>query len=164
MKESVIVLNWYGPYDSECLNENDETRVIYLATGRTKYQRNDQIQYCGITERRAAVRKKGHKKLCLITNNRKFWVAKIVHPRRATRSDLEAAASVIVYLWQPPLNVRKTAHPPRNKYIVVSHWFYTDGRPRQRKQKMLRELYDVMCWDGEFWRTSNLRRWSNWLD
>ena len=160
MNERVIIVHWTGPFSFDELDSRGEAKVLYLATGRTPFQRNDQIQYCGITERTIAIRMRRHPKLALITKNPRIWVGRLAHPHRSSRADLEATESMVVYLWGPPLNERKKMHPPR-RCIVVSHWFYPDGRPRQRKRKILRDLYDVMCWDGEFWRTSNLRRWAD---
>ena len=63
----------------------------------------------------------------------------------------------MVYFWQPPLNERKKVNPPKQPTNLISHWFKQDGSPRFRQVGLASPLEDVLCWDGHFWRSGELR-------
>jgi hypothetical protein len=159
MKERVFLIHWRGPFTDAQLAEMDESGVLYLAVGRVECQRRDEIQYCGITEQSICYRIMRHSKLSQITSNRQIWVGWIMS-HRTTRAVLEAAESLLVYLWQPSLNERKTVHPPKPT-TLISHWFKHDWKPYSQKPDVFKDLFDVICWDGEYWRVGQLDRWKN---
>ncbi|NIC06554.1 hypothetical protein [Billgrantia bachuensis] len=158
MDNLTIRLHWRGPYLLEEVCRSDIGNGLYLLTGKRKYERNEQIQYCGITESLYKNRFKQHHKIFEITRDLGVWLGEVVYPQEHSYS-LEIAESIIVYFWQPNLNERKRIYPPRPT-ALLSHWFKNDGAPRYNQLSIYADLHDVLCWDGELWRSGNLRVWS----
>jgi len=156
-----IILHWKGPFSCEELEKkSDLRRGVYLATGKLRNKQTKNIQYCGITEGSFWTRIKNHHKVHQINRNQEFWLAEVTYPRRFSRSLLELAESIIIYFWQPELNERKKVYQPL-PLTLVNHWFKKDGKPRLIQHTMCKELEDVLCWDGELWRTGNLGVWED---
>lgn len=151
-------MNWQGPYSLEEACESGLGNGLYLLTGKRRYERNEQIQYCGITEGLYRNRFRQHHKAFEITREQKIWLGSVAYPVEHTRTHLETAESIIVYFWQPNLNERKKFRPPRPT-ALISHWFKPDGSPRYNQMSIYADLHDVLCWDGELWRSGNLRVW-----
>lgn len=63
MDNLTIRVNWRGPFSLEEVCETDLGGGLYLLTGKRPYERNEQIQYCGITEGFFRSRLKQHHKL-----------------------------------------------------------------------------------------------------
>lgn len=160
MDNLTIRIHWRGPYKREEVDESDMGNGLYLLTGKQRYERNEQIQYCGITEGLYRKRLKKHHKAYDITRELRIWLGEIKYPQEPTRTHLELAESIIVYFWQPDLNERKRIHPPRPT-ALISHWFKKNGSPRHNQLSIYSNLHDVLCWDGSFWRTGNLKVWSD---
>lgn len=160
MENQTIRVNWQGPYSLEEVCESDMRNGLYLLTGKRRYERNDQIQYCGITEGLYRNRFRQHHKAFEITREQKIWLGSVAYPIEHTRTHLEIAEAIIVYFWQPNLNERKKFRPPRPT-ALISHWFKQDGSPRFNQMSIYSDLHDVLCWDGELWRSGNLRVWSD---
>jgi hypothetical protein len=40
---------------------------------------------------------------------------------------------------------------------LFSRWLKPDGEARKNRVTIYREIPDVIWWDGEYWRTGNLR-------
>ena len=118
------------------------------------------IQYCGITEGSFYNRLKNHGKAPLVTRDQELWLANVEYPEEATRTFLEKAESIIIYFWQPNLNDRKKVSPP-TPITLVNKWYKKDGSPRLRQHPIMKDLADVLCWDGEIWRTGNLSVYGN---
>jgi hypothetical protein len=154
--EKILLIYWRGPFDGTQIKKLDESGVLYLATGRSRWQNRVSIQYCGITEQSICHRQNGHATMSRITHDREFWVGWLAHRRQTTRADLELAESLLIYLWQFRLNRRKKHRLPK-RTIIVSHWFDANWKPYQRKPAPVNELPDVMCWDTTHWRTGNCR-------
>lgn len=149
-----IIIHWKGPfYDPKDIKDS---YGLYLIAGKRRYGREDDIQYCGITERDFLARfsDTGHK-IKYIQRDLRIWVGRVAFPLEIGRSQLEAAEKMIVYFWQPHLNDRKKITLP-GPTTVISHWFKNDGTPRYRQQGVYRDLHDVISWDGHHWRTGNL--------
>ena len=158
MDNLTIRVHWRGPYRLEDVCESDSGNGLYLLTGKQRYERNEQIQYCGITEGLYKNRLKQHHKIFEITRELGVWLGEVVYPQEHTRTHLEIAESIIVYFWQPNLNERKRIYPPRPT-ALISHWFKKDGTPRYNQVSIYADLHDVLCWDGELWRSGNLKVW-----
>jgi hypothetical protein len=154
-----IRVHWHGPYSLDEAGESERGNGLYLFTGKRSYERNEQIQYCGITEGLYKNRFKQHHKLFEITRELGIWLGEIVYPQDPTRTHLEIAESIIVYFWQPNLNERKKVYPPKPT-ALISHWFKPDGAPRFNQLSIYADLHDVLCWDGELWRSGNLKVWA----
>lgn len=153
MEHLTIKVHWTGPYSIEEIDEQENG--LYFVSGKRKYGRVEQIQYCGITEGRYLNRFANHHKLPLVTKDLEIWLGQIVYPTSFNRQHLETAESMIVYFWQPALNERKCYHPPKPT-TLISHWFKKDGSPRFNQRSIYKYLHDVLCWDGELWRSGNL--------
>ncbi|MFW1747849.1 hypothetical protein ACG9XW_16810 [Acinetobacter guillouiae] len=159
--QHTIILNWKGPFTlDEVLANKQRSNGLYIITGKRKNERFLDIQYCGITEGSFHNRIKKHQKVPLVTREREFWLANVEYPIKVTRTFLEKAESIIIYFWQPNLNTRKKVYPP-TPITLINKWYKKDGGPRLRQHKIMKNLDDVLCWDGEFWRTGNLSIYSN---
>ena len=153
-----IRLHWRGPYTKEEVCDTNIGNGLYLLTGKRRYERSEQIQYCGITAGQFRNRFKQHHKISEITRELKIWLGEIAYPNEHTRMHLEIAESIVVYFWQPNLNERKKFYPPRPT-ALISHWFKPNGTPRFNQQHIYADLHDVLCWDGKLWRSGNLKVW-----
>ncbi len=152
-----IILHWRGPYTfEEVLSDKKAGNGLYLATGKRLYERVSKILYCGITERGFAQRLKTHHKINQITKDRKFWLARIAYPIDVNREILEMAEKIIVWTWQLPLNEKKKISKS-NPTTILHFWFKRDGTPRKNQLKIYRDFSDVVSWDGNYWRTANLK-------
>lgn len=159
MDNLTIRLNWRGPYSLDEVCELDSGNGLYLLTGKRSYERNEQIQYCGITEGLYRNRFKQHHKIPKIIKDLGIWLGEVVYPQKHTRTHLETAEAIVIYFWQPNLNERKKVCPPRPT-VLMSHWFKKDNSPRFNQLSIYTDLPDVLCWDGELWRSGNLKVWS----
>lgn len=158
-KHTTVIIDWQGPYNYSEIEENpDWSNGLYLATGKLKYEREATIQYCGITEGSFIGRFKRHHKVHEINRGQEFWLGTVKYPEDTSRHFLEIAESIIIYFWQPALNDRKKAFPPK-PITLINKWFKKDGSPRLRQHTMCKHLSDVISWDGELWRNGNLQVW-----
>jgi len=71
---------------------------------------------------------------------------------------LETAEKIIVYFWLPELNERKKVSPPEPT-TILNFWFKKDGALHSNQLDVYRKLSDIISWDGENWRTGNLKVW-----
>jgi hypothetical protein len=154
-----IVIEWCGPVSADLIADWGEGG-LYICTGRQKYQRQDHIQYIGITERHFHRRFREHHKLRLVKHNPRYWLGKIKHPGRLGRVGLERAESMLIYVIDPKLNQRKKVWLPRPT-AVISHWFNEHRVPRYNRQGIFAGFPDVISWDGDNWREGNLRVWDS---
>jgi hypothetical protein len=156
--QTTIIVHWRGPFTLDAVLASDEENGLYLLTGKLRYQRLEEIHYCGITQGKYRNRLSHHHKAYEIKRDQEVWLGAIAYPETTTRRHLEIADQIIIYFWQPSLNERKRYTPPRPT-TLISQWFHRDGQVRIRKQRLLRDLYDVLSWDGAYWRTGNLSVW-----
>ena len=157
MALKTIIIGWRGPYTPEDLHLSDLENGLYFLSGRRKYERQDQIQYFGITGgpyRRRLNR--WHHAMGQITKNPKIWLGQIESPVRFTRGHLELAEGCLIYFWAPNLNRLKLVTPPE-PVCLISKWLKHDGKIRKNRLAIYRELPDVLWWDGEYWRKGNLK-------
>lgn len=159
MSQTTIVIHWRGPYRT--LAELDGGNGLYLLTGRCKGDHQEWIQYCGITEGLYYNRLYRHHKIEYINDgDLGIWLGQVIYPQDPSRYYLAMAEKILVYFWQPQLNERLRYYPPEPTNLI-SQWFHRDGRPRFRQLEIYRDLSDVICWDGEYWRTGNLKVYEN---
>lgn len=155
-----FIINWRGAYTFEELESDREFGDgIYLIAGKRKYQRNSEIQYIGITEDSFYNRIKKHHKKDLVFKDTTFWLGKFEYPKKVDRNILETAEKILIYFWLPELNDKKKTALPEPT-TLLNFWFKKDLTPRFNQLKIYRDLYDVISWNGEFWRTGNLNVWS----
>jgi hypothetical protein len=133
-------------------------RIVFWEPRLRKSQRKpDQIQYFGITGgpyRRRLNR--WHHALGQITRNPRVWLGQIEYPDEFSRSSLELAEGCLIYFWGPKLNKKKLVTPPK-PVCLISRWLRPDGEARKNRQAIYKGLPDVVWWDGEYWRTGNLK-------
>ena len=158
MSLTTVIVRWTGPLSLDEVCEF-EGNGLYLLTGKQRYERQEQIQYCGITERRFCERINSmHPKLPLIREDSfSVWLGHIEYPRLFKRRHLEHAEHCFVSFWQPALNDKKRVWNPELPICFISQWFYRDGRPRRNRPSIIRDLPDVLWWDTDRWRTGQLR-------
>lgn len=156
MTQFTIKINWLGPFSEIEIDSLNGGNGLYLFTGKRRYQRSDsEIQYIGITENAYRDRLRNHHKISEINRELGIWLGEIDYPAEHERKHLETAESIMVYFWQPELNDRKKFTPPVPT-TVISHWYSADGKPRKNQKNIYKDLPDVICWDGSYWRTGNL--------
>lgn len=157
---TTIIVNWRGPFSYDEIEANsDWGNGLYLASGKLKYERDANIQYCGITEGSYIKRFRNHQKVHEIVKQQKFWIGSISYPNETSRHYLEMAEWMIIYFWKPELNERKKMLLP-NSISLINKWFKKDNSPRLIQHTMCKNLSDVISWDGELWRSGNLQVWS----
>lgn len=159
MTLTTVVIHWTGPHSFWQVSQSENGDGIYLLVGKQKYERQEQIQYCGITQRQFRDRINGkHPALTKIKRDTlSIWLGEVVYPTQFDRSHLEIAESCLVSFWQPSLNELKRAYCPVRPICLVSQWFNRDGRPRLSRPPILRDLPDILWWDQERWRTGKLK-------
>lgn len=154
-----FIVHWYGPYSTESLpDQTDWGNGLYLIAGKQAYQRTSEIQYCGITEGTFQHRITHHHKVDSVVREKTFWFGEFEYPKRVNRSVLETAEKILIWFWQPDLNERKRISNPEPT-TLLNFWFKPDGSYRTNQQRIYRDLSDVISWDGEKWRTGNLKVW-----
>jgi hypothetical protein len=155
LSHQTVIIKWAGPVSVGDL-ANGSGGGLYLFTGRRAYERNDAIQYCGITVRDFCDRFVEHEKIPKITKNLRCWTGTLVVPKTYSRETLEAVEKLLIYMAQPHLNVRKKDGLPKSM-TVISHWFKASGAPRYNRKGIFKDFPDVISWDGKHWREVNLR-------
>lgn len=160
MSHLAITVHWRGPFAQEDVVSTELGNGLYMFAGKRPYERSEQIQYCGITEGLFRNRFSQHHKIFEITRDLTIWLGQISVPEDFTRTHLETAEKIVVYFWQPNLNERKKVSLPRPT-TLISHWFKYDGMVRFNQKEIYRDLPDVLCWDGQYWRTGNLCVWEH---
>ncbi|MBA2619829.1 MAG: hypothetical protein H0U87_01365 [Acidobacteria bacterium] len=154
-----VIVKWTGNFSYEQVCDSNKSNGIYLLTGRKAYERQNQIQYCGITEDYFCNRiNNNHHKLAKIkTDTLSIWLGEIIYPTEFDRSLLELAEHCFVSFWQPPLNDRKTIYYPRDSVCFISEWFNQGEQARLNRPSIIKDLPDVLWWDEERWRTARLK-------
>ena len=162
MNLSTIIVQWTGPYSLADVRESRKKNGIYLLVGQRKYQRTDEIQYCGITEDYFynRIHSPIHKATQIREDTLSIWLGEIVYPNDFDRQHLELAEHCFVSFWQTPLNERKVIYYPSRSVCFISQWFTCDGKPRLRHPSIMSGKSDILWWDEERWRTGKLRVWS----
>ena len=155
-----IIVNWSGPFALDDLNYCDRWNGLYLLTGKQKYERQNQIQYCGITEGlfRKRILRKEHKSHQIKPETLSVWLGAVVYPKKFKRNALELAEHCLIHFWDPPLNVNKVILPP-DPVCLISQWYNCDDQPRLNRPSIFKHLPDVLWWDDERWRTGKLSVW-----
>lgn len=153
-----IVIGWEGPHSLESVYESDLGNGLYFVSGRMKHERKDRIQYFGITKRPYSERlKERDHAVKQVTKNRQIWLGQIEYPGRFTRAHLELAEGCLIYFWgESNLNKNKLVKPPK-PVCLISRWLKRDREVRWNRLSIYKDLPDVLWWDGEYWRTGNLK-------
>ena len=145
------------------LQKLEDGNGVYLLTGTKKYSRSTtsitKVLYCGITERRFAVRvnEKHHQVPNIKTTNLRIWIGCPIFPASYERSHLELLETCLVSFWQPELNQKKKAYYPRKPICLVVKWCKPDDSACKRLPDDISELKDVMWWDCNDWRIGDLK-------
>lgn len=161
INHTTVIVAWQGPFSlDEVLQNKQRATGLYLITGKQKHERSADIQYCGITEGTFYRRLKDHHKASQVTREQEFWLAQVEYPNEPSRHFLEKAEAIIIYFWKPSLNEKKKIFPP-TPVTLINKWYKKDGSARYRQHPMMKYLDDVLCWDGELWRTGNLGVYAN---
>ncbi len=151
-----IIIGWRGPYTPEEVRLSDLENGLYFLSGRRRYERQDQIQYFGITGGPYRERlNHRHYPMGQISKHPNVWLGQIEYPGGFDRRHLELAEGCLIYFWKPNLNSRKRVTPPE-PVCLISRWLKNGGEARKKRLAIYRELPDVIWWDGEYWRTGNL--------
>jgi hypothetical protein len=159
-EELTVKIHWSGAYT---LDDEEQLKArgngLYLLTGKRSgrgYKDEIGIQYVGITERSFLDRFKDKYHKVDDIKELEIWCGEIEYPTQFDRKHLEIAEKLIVYYWKPKLNERKIVERPKENITIVSHWFKKNDEPRLRQHTVLKNLHDVISWDGTHWRVGNL--------
>jgi hypothetical protein len=160
MTLTTVIVKWTGPLSYEEVCHSEDKNGLYLLVGKQKYEREDDVQYCGITEGFFCDRiNSKHHKLDLIRRDTlSIWLGTVAFPRRFDRRHLEIAEHCLISFWSMAMNERKMYYP-RRPVCFISQWQSPAGRVRLKRPAVLREFPDVMWWDLERWRSGTLRVW-----
>ncbi|GAB3825795.1 hypothetical protein GCM10028821_07170 [Hymenobacter jeollabukensis] len=161
---TTIIIEWEGPYSLEELKRVEKGNGLYLLTGREdgKRGREDELQYCGITEKQFCERvKHSHHKVKLIRKDSlQIWIGCLIYPHECVRQHLEDAERAFVSFWDIQMNDKKKRYYPDSPICIVTRWFRPNGEPYQRfpaSLQFIKQLDDVLWWDTDDWRVGNLR-------
>ncbi|HGO5824190.1 TPA: hypothetical protein ACK3JW_001899 [Mannheimia haemolytica] len=159
------LIHWFGPFRLDDILENNEWKWktgLYLGIGKLKGSRKErEILYCGFCEQSYVSRFKNHHKLPFITREQEIWLGQVVstpYPSNngAYKAYLKEPERLLTYFMQPALNDRNTILIPRVG-TVLNYWFKPNGQSRKRRLSTTLNLPDIISWDGEKWRSGNLR-------
>lgn len=155
---TTIIVRWEGPHTLQDVSESRLGRGLYFLTGRRRYEREDKLQYFGITKNsfRGRINHRHHA-VQKIQRNLRVWLGHLEYPDEFDREYLEIAEGAMIYFWEPELiNVKKRYRPPE-PVCLVARWCKPNGEPRLKRLSIYADLPDVLWWDGEAWRVGNLR-------
>jgi hypothetical protein len=161
MTLTTVVVRWTGPFSFDEVCASEKRNGLYLLTGKQKYERREEIQYCGITEGRFCdrINAKHHKLDQIRSDTLAVWFGTVIYPRRSQRRHLEIAEHCIVSFWDMPLNEKKKYYPRRYPVCFISQWHTRTDQPRTNRPAILKGFPDVMWWDLDRWRSGRLRVW-----
>ncbi len=156
-----VIVRWTGAYSYEQVINSNKSKGFYLLIGKRKYEREEGILYCGITEGKFCNRiSHRHHKLSYIRRNTlSIWIGEVFYPTTFDRYLLELGEHCFVSFWQPPLNDRKTIYYPQDSICFISHWYRKNGQPFLRRPSIVKNLPDTLWWDKRLWRTGKLKIW-----
>lgn len=155
----MIMVDWYGPFTTiDAAKESESAEVLYLATGRRRYQRVSSLQYVGISnDLNDRFNDKTHK-IKVIYEDLRIWVGYVtshaVAGRRAVGAPVahsvgvEQAEWMIAYFLAMPLNERKRRKPPTQSSVLVNRWFDSNA-DRRRVHRRHKKWPDLIEYDKE---------------
>lgn len=154
----MITVNWYGPYEYDEVTQEEWGNGLYLFHGKKKHQKsNSTILYCGITEQTFAQRFNRHHKLGEINRDLHIWRGHVTYPTDIDSATLKLAESILIYWWQPELNEKSKFNPPKHQITLVNKWYKKNEEPRINQHSDIKDIPDVLSFDGEYWRTGNIK-------
>ena len=135
-KHIAVVIDWFGPYKL-----NEKLRIatrdyysggLYVSIGKTKFKKQSNLQYIGISDSLHDRVNVSHPKLNLIERDNSIWLGEIVSfsvPGKrifVKESQLEIAEWALIYFLKPRLNVKKRAKPPSHPCTVLNRWWHSN--------------------------------------
>jgi hypothetical protein len=125
---TTVIIRWSGPHRLDDVAGSDACNGLYILVGRLRYERRDQVQYCGITEGRFCDRLTGrHHALAQIRSGTlTMWLGEIIYPVRFRRRHLELAEHCFAHFFKPGLNTQKVVTPPK-PVCFISQWADISG-------------------------------------
>lgn len=143
-KHLMIAINWRGPYsdleEAKCLARDQYEDGLYMCEGKEPRQRKSRLQYIGIGSTLYTRLKEDHHKLSRVTKERKIWLGEICTAEpsgkrmKFTKTTLDQAEWLHVWLLGLPLNDKKSASPPSRSVTVLNRWWKKDYEtPRKRR-------------------------------
>jgi hypothetical protein len=142
-----LMIDWYGPLKSVGAAKNTAKEwgageVLYLATGRRRYQRTSGLQYVGISNDISnRFNDPKHKITTAVVADLSIWIGFVVSHAAAGRRaggstvahsrGVEQAEWVVAYFMAMPLNRKKRRQPPKESSILVNRWFNAKTEERR---------------------------------
>jgi hypothetical protein len=151
MATLALIVNWHGPFKSiieakESTHKNNLKEVLYLATGKCKYERLSKMQYVGISNNlKSRFNDQTHPISCDIRKEMRIWIGLIVshgvagrkaaaHPA-AHSLGVETAEWALAYFLKLPLNTKKRRKPPPRALVLLNRWYKDDFATRWLNKK-----------------------------
>ncbi len=158
----IVIVNWRGPFDAEGLRTLKEGNGVYMATGRFRYGRKDDILYFGITKREFKKRLlEPHPTYEIREETKQVWVGQLVFPVDFHRGHLGLVENLLIWFWQPLLNIKKKLRP-KHQICLINQWFWADGaQQRIQRPSVIKDVPDVIWINDEMHRTGKLTKWRN---
>lgn len=151
-KHLMIAVDWFGPYaslaDAREAAKPYDWDGLYLCLGKTGQQRQQAIQYIGISKSLSGRLTSAHHKLGKVSSLReetairdmKIWLGEIVTAEpsgkkvKVTKATLDSAEWLHAHFLRLPLNDRKTKKLPDRNATVLNRWYKTDfDTPRRNR-------------------------------
>ena len=144
-----LIADWSGPFTSiddakAAVREYDLGEVVYLATGKRRYQRRSGLQYVGISSDGGSRFNKAHHRLPEVTRSFGIWVGEIISHgiagRRRKRHPIRHSVAVdraewtMAYFLALPLNIRKRKKPPPESVVLLNRWYKPDFDTRRSRR------------------------------
>lgn len=121
------------------------------------------IQYCGKTEYQTYAKRLGrHHRAHFITREREIWLGLLPSVSDEELSYyLDKSEKLLTYYLEPTINKKNTRTIP-SPITLISYWFKSSGEEREKRIYLAQQgIDDVISWNGEVFRTSNLRITNN---
>ncbi|GHV00994.1 hypothetical protein AGMMS49521_0200 [Campylobacterota bacterium] len=159
MNHIAIIINWFGPYqnieEAQTVSAKDFSDGLYLAIGRTPYQRGEAtLQYVGLASDLASRLNNNHHKLPEIKHDFKLWLGEIAstgiagRKKKVTEIRLDLAEWCHSYFLELPLNEKKRDNPPDRPVTVLNRWWFKDYE-RKRIQRPHPDWPDIIEFLGK---------------
>lgn len=159
-----IVIFWDGPYSVDEVKALGRRNKIngngfYLIVGTLKKHELKSLDYCGITTRSFGTRILEHEqtgRFDRFEDEPEIWLGNCEQPTKPNAATLRRAEKMLIQGWEIEGNLDGKASFPAPTCLVM-RWYFTDWRVRKRRPSFVRDLPDVLWFEGNLWWTGKLK-------